>query len=87
MLPSLPVFLPPPGLSKLSLRGGDEEVRTPDPLRARQVLSQLSYTPMLPGFQVSFPLSPTCEGTSGFHRLRAFKIKQHLLIVFLITDL
>ena len=25
--------------------GGDEEVRTPDPLRARQVLSQLSYTP------------------------------------------
>ena len=26
--------------------GGDEEVRTPDPLRARQVLSQLSYTPM-----------------------------------------
>ena len=28
--------------------GGDEEVRTPDPLRARQVLSQLSYTP-IPG--------------------------------------
>ena len=27
-------------------RGGDEEDRTPDPLRARQVLSQLSYTPM-----------------------------------------
>ena len=27
--------------------GGDEEVRTPDPLRARQVLSQLSYTPMV----------------------------------------
>ena len=26
--------------------GGDEEVRTPDPLRARQVLSQLSYTPI-----------------------------------------
>ena len=30
--------------------GGDEEDRTPDPLRARQVLSQLSYTPMS-GFQ------------------------------------
>ena len=29
------------------LCGGDEEDRTPDPLRARQVLSQLSYTPML----------------------------------------
>ena len=27
-------------------RGGDEGVRTPDPLRARQVLSQLSYTPI-----------------------------------------
>jgi hypothetical protein len=26
--------------------GGDEEIRTPDPLLARQVLSQLSYTPM-----------------------------------------
>ena len=27
--------------------GGDEENRTPDPLLARQVLSQLSYTPTL----------------------------------------
>ena len=27
--------------------GGDEEVRTPDPLRAKQVLSQLSYTPVV----------------------------------------
>ena len=26
--------------------GGDKEDRTPDPLRARQVLSQLSYVPM-----------------------------------------
>ena len=25
--------------------GGDEETRTPDPLRAKQVLSQLSYIP------------------------------------------
>ena len=29
--------------------GGDEEDRTPDPLRARQVLSQLSYTPIIKG--------------------------------------
>ena len=28
------------------LNGGDEENRTPDPLLARQVLSQLSYAPM-----------------------------------------
>ena len=28
--------------------GGDEENRTPDPLLAKQVLSQLSYTPAVP---------------------------------------
>ena len=33
-------------LSYEPMFGGDEEVRTPDPLRARQVLSQLSYTPI-----------------------------------------
>jgi hypothetical protein len=27
------------------LRGGDEEIRTPDPLHAKQVLYQLSYIP------------------------------------------
>ena len=31
----------------LKLSNGDKEIRTPDPLLARQVLSQLSYTPML----------------------------------------
>ena len=30
--------------------GGDEQNRTVDPLLARQVLSQLSYTPMFQGF-------------------------------------
>ena len=30
----------------LKLSNGDKEIRTPDPLLARQVLSQLSYTPM-----------------------------------------
>ena len=37
--------------------GGDDGVRTHDPLLAGQVLSQLSYTPMFPGslFQRSFP--------------------------------
>ena len=29
--------------------GGDERVRTDDPLLAKQVLSQLSYTPILKG--------------------------------------
>ena len=32
-------------LSYKPIYGGDEEIRTPDPLLARQVLSQLSYTP------------------------------------------
>ena len=39
----------------LGTHGGDEEDRTPDPLLARQVLSQLSYTPMV--YRV--PLSST----------------------------
>ena len=38
--------------------GGDEEDRTPDPLRARQVLSQLSYTPKLPGNVLLFHTVP-----------------------------
>ena len=32
--------------SGLSLMNGDGEIRTLDPLLARQVLSQLSYTPI-----------------------------------------
>ena len=45
----LPFFLGPgiPG-------GGDDGVRTHDPLLAGQVLSQLSYTPMFPGSLSSF---------------------------------
>jgi hypothetical protein len=36
-------------LIKLLSANGDGEIRTLDPLLARQVLSQLSYTPILPG--------------------------------------
>ena len=35
-----------------ALSSGDKGIRTLDPLLARQVLSQLSYTPMI--------LAPTC---------------------------
>ena len=35
-------------LSYAPVFGGDEENRTPDPLLAKQVLSQLSYTPAVP---------------------------------------
>ena len=34
--------------SRSNFNGGDEEDRTPDPLLAGQVLSQLSYAPILP---------------------------------------
>ena len=34
--------------------GGDKEIRTLDPLLARQVLSQLSYTPILKEHYSSF---------------------------------
>ena len=45
------------------LPSGDEEIRTPDPLLARQVLSQLSYIPMI--------LASTCSPTPApvqYHR-------------------
>ena len=40
--------------------GGGERARTVDPLRARQVLSQLSYTPMK-----SFSVSAFSDHSSG----------------------
>ena len=43
---------------RMFFRSGDEGIRTPDPLLARQVLSQLSYTPeitiILLGYDNSF---------------------------------
>ena len=49
--------------------GGDEEDRTPDPLRARQVLSQLSYTPTLwlTTFQQRIILYLLCRSLSIFN--------------------
>ena len=41
-------------LTKLLSANGDGEIRTLDPLLARQVLSQLSYTPI-------DNLAPTCS--------------------------
>ena len=35
--------------------GGDDGIRTHDPLLAGQVLSQLSYTPISWGFIIEFP--------------------------------
>jgi hypothetical protein len=46
------------------VNGGAEEDRTPDPLRARQVLSQLSYDPifLLQLFSLSFVISTLSFG-------------------------
>ena len=38
--------------------GGDEENRTPDPLLARQVLSQLSYTPVWVCYSLVLEVNP-----------------------------
>ena len=43
--------------------GGDNRARTDDPLLAKQVLSQLSYTPV-------FPLGPTGRWDGGRRRRR-----------------
>ena len=44
--------------------GGDEEDRTPDPLLAKQVLSQLSYTPEF-----------SCKGASCILKTKQCKSK------------
>ena len=48
--------------------GGGKEIRTPDPLRARQVLSQLSYTPI---YNLATSYSPTQSPMQYHRRYRA----------------
>ena len=48
---------------KYLISNGDEGIRTPDPLLARQVLSQLSYTPIM-GLIFFFEVLPSV-GLSG----------------------
>ena len=62
-------FLVPLGLNFRS--SGDEEDRTPDPLRARQVLSQLSYTPVISGLR--FILLCFCESASAPSKLNSYQ--------------
>ena len=45
-----PKSFPFDNLMLFELSNGDKEIRTPDPLLARQVLSQLSYTPIFQPF-------------------------------------
>ena len=44
--------------------GGDEENRTPDPLLAKQVLSQLSYTPIFSGLNLQSSGGPKWTRTT-----------------------
>ena len=53
---------------------GDEEDRTPDPLRARQVLSQLSYTPVISGLR--FILLCFFKDATSFCLFSTLKIEQ-----------
>ena len=59
------------GGGSLAPFGGDERNRTDDPLLAKQVLSQLSYTPVFSEFVLSHTL----------------KIKQQQLLSYPLTDL
>ena len=51
-----------PYVSAIADSGGDEESRTPDLLRAKQALSQLSYTPMV------------LENPAGLSKLNSVKV-------------
>ena len=53
------------------LTGGDEQIRTVDPLLARQVLSQLSYTPVSPTVPASYLFFHHCEGSIGPSKLNS----------------
>ena len=68
--------------------GGDEEDRTPDPLRARQVLSQLSYTPSLGG-ALSTPFLGLGLPLCAFFKMPfgILKIEQQLALLTLEFDL
>ena len=61
--------------------GGDEEVRTPDPLRARQVLSQLSYTPVFQGLGLPLHLFKLLKFLS-----ESSKLNNKLLPLTLLTE-
>ena len=62
--------------------GGDDGIRTHDPLLAGQVLSQLSYTPIFSSSLPSFPSLPTLGFLPSIPTVFSFfagslKIEQH----------
>ena len=74
-------FLLPRSLRRISAARGAEGIRTPDPLLARQVLSQLSYNPLgyYSFYRLSLkpyrlPASPTLDKDVGMPAAR-FKLR------------
>ena len=70
----------------LSPFGGDEEDRTPDPLLAKQVLSQLSYTPARLCLE---PLAPTALAAFTFqpeHIFCEFSFAEKILFTGLFSS-
>ena len=64
--------------------GGDEQVRTVDPLLAKQVLSQLSYTPVHAGpeqtwFAPAFQTCPFAEKPVEALKIKQRKIERTIL--------
>ena len=53
-------------LRRVSASGGDDGIRTHDPLLAGQVLSQLSYTPVFSGVPLFLPILQN-RTTTSFH--------------------
>ena len=58
--------LPPRSRSRSLEFGGDERVRTDDPLLAKQVLSQLSYTPTVSRPSSSFALNGCLQHAQNY---------------------
>ena len=54
-----------PHLRASAAPGGDKRARTADPLLAKQVLSQLSYTPKSGGARFGDPVILPLRGTGG----------------------
>ena len=61
----------------MSPYGGDKEARTPDPLLAKQVLSQLSYTPTVSRFGYAVLLKTLLRGPSKLNN----KLRTRFLLV------
>ena len=65
-----------------TIHSGDEGIRTPDPLLARQVLSQLSYTPIFIESFYSVGLSGLEPPTSRLSGVRSNLLSYKPILLF-----